>query len=48
MTDTLNFLLSTAKGYFNIFIDEGGILGFGIVVAFVVPRVVNFMKRFFK
>lgn len=48
MTEVANFLFVSGKKFFDSFLSDWGIIGFGMIAVFVVPRIVNFMKRFFR
>lgn len=48
LTQVAQFLFNSGKSFFDSFMSDWGIIGYGIVIAFVIPRVVNFMKRFFQ
>lgn len=43
-----NFLFSVGLSLFNSLMTEWGIIGLGLVSTFLLIRVVNFIKRFFK
>lgn len=43
-----NFLFSVGLSLFNSIMSDWGIIGLGLISTFLLIRVVNFMKRFFK
>lgn len=43
-----NSLFQWGKMFFQSLITDWGIIGFGIVCTFILVRVVNFIKRFFR
>lgn len=43
-----NFLIDTMLKYFNSIATDWGIIGIGMISIFVLQRVINFIKRFFK
>lgn len=42
------FLFNTASDFFNSLLSDWGIIGFGIVATFLLVRVTNFIRRFFR
>lgn len=48
LSQTADFLFSSGKKFFDSFLSDWGIIGYGIIIVFIIPRVVNFMKRFFR
>lgn len=48
LSQVAEFLFTTGKRFFDSFLVDWGILGFAIISFFVIPRVVNFMKRLFR
>lgn len=42
------WLFNTGKSLFDSILTDWGIIGLGILSTFLIIRVVNFMKRFFK
>lgn len=48
LVQVADFLFSSGKKFFDSLLTDWGIIGFGIISVFVLPRVVNFMKRFFR
>lgn len=48
MLDVANWLFSTGLSFFNSILSDWGIVGIGILSTFLLVRVVNFMRRFFK
>lgn len=48
MLDVANWIFSTGLSFFNSILSDWGIIGVGILSTFLLIRVVNFMRRFFK
>lgn len=48
MVDVANFLFDTGRKFFNSFLSDWDVIGYGIISVFVVPRVYNFIRRFFR
>lgn len=48
MLDVANWLFNTGLRFFNSVLNDWGIIGIGILSTFLLVRVVNFMRRFFK
>lgn len=48
LVQVADFLFMSGKKFFDSLLTDWGIIGFGIISMFVFPRVVNFMKRFFR
>lgn len=42
------FLFDSGKEIFDSILNDWGLIGYGIIFMFIMPRVVNIMKRFFK
>lgn len=42
------FLYSVGSMFFNSIMSEWGIIGIGLISTFLIIRVVNFIRRFFK
>ena len=47
MVDVADFIFSICKNFFDSFLSDWGIIGFGIISIFIIPRVANFVKRLF-
>lgn len=48
MRQTAQWLFSTGLSFFNSIMSDWGVIGVGLVSTFLIIRVVNFVKRFFK
>lgn len=48
LQNVADFLFSTGRSFFNSFLSDWDILGYAIISFFIFPRVVNFIKRFFR
>lgn len=48
MVDVANYLFNTSILFFNSLMSDWGIIGIGIVSTFLLVRVANFIRRFFK
>lgn len=48
LVDVANFLFNTSVSFFNSIMTDWGIIGIGLISTFLLIRVVNFIKRFFK
>lgn len=42
------FLFSVGSQFFSSIMSDWGIIGLGLIATFLLIRVVNFIKRFFK
>lgn len=47
LIQTADIMISWMKMFYDSFLTDWGILGMAIISFFVVPRVVNFIKRMF-
>lgn len=47
LANVADFLFTSGKKFFDSLLTDWGIIGMGIIFMFIMPRVVNFMKRFF-
>lgn len=47
-TQTANWLFSIGSSFFNSLLSDWGIIGFGVLSTFLIVRVFNFVKRFFR
>lgn len=47
MVEVANFLVSSIGKFISAMVNDWGIIGLGIIVCFILDRVVNFIKRFF-
>lgn len=48
MTEVATWLFNVGIAFFNSLLYDWGIIGFGVISTFLLIRVVNFIKRFFK
>lgn len=48
LVDVANFLFNTSISFFNSIITDWGIIGVGLIATFLLIRVANFIRRFFK
>lgn len=48
LKEVANFLLNSGKLFFDSIMIDWGVIGYGIVAVFVIARLENFVKRFFK
>lgn len=48
MVEVADFLFNSGIAFFNSLVNDWGIIGIGIVSTFLLIRVVNFIRRFFK
>lgn len=48
MPEVAQYLFNTSILFFNSIVSDWGIIGMGILSTFLLIRVVNFMRRFFK
>lgn len=48
MVDVAQWLFNTGILFFNSLLSDWGIIGLGIISTFLLVRVVNFMRRFFR
>lgn len=43
-----DFLFNLGSMFFNSILSDWGIIGLGLISTFLIVRVVNFIRRFFK
>lgn len=48
LTQVAQFLFSTGSRFFNSILSDWGIIGYGILSTFLIVRVTNFIRRFFR
>lgn len=48
MVEVANYLFNTSILFFNSLMSDWGIIGIGVISTFLLVRVVNFIRRFFK
>lgn len=46
MIDSAQFLISSAKAFFDSLLSDWGVIGYGIIAVLIVRPVIKFIKRF--
>lgn len=47
LKEVATFLFNSGKLFFDSLLSDWGIIGLGIISCFIIPRITNFIKRFF-
>lgn len=48
MVEVSNWLFNIGSMFFQSILNDWGIIGLGLISTFILVRVVNFIKRFFR